>query len=333
MLIPAARFAFASLGLLVLGISGCAGGAATDVVAQAAPQPFARPLAGTGAGHVYVLDPAHRAVLAYPIAGGVVSTTSDSQLDVTVPSGDTLSNISVDATGNLYVLATGANAQVAVYAPGSANGASASRVLALPFGYAAMTVDGPGNVYYANNVANLYGVYAPGSSGSAAPIGGFRQLDADVYSMSVAGSTLYTTSYNADYAYSNAITAPAPVRQYCIAHLRKRFTGGGSAVIDPVSNRLFADEEALVATDTGAAIAIFPAGQSHCPYQARLIHVRATTSGKAFNPGELQFFGGYLLVFDFGSNTIYQIAARSGIQAPVVTLGPFVGPVSFAVGP
>jgi hypothetical protein len=308
--------------------------------ASTSRRPSVGPLA---IGHVYFSNSA--VVKEYPIVHGIAASKPDKILQLPpVASGEVfqLMDIAIDPNGNLAVLtATHKTWNVYTnkllrYAPGSRGNDPPSSVLNLPGGKGVnaftITFDPKANVYVGMGYGSGkwgYNVYASGSAGSAAPRATFH-LSLGAVPIAFLGDTMYVSGGDPSSitAYANAASHPVASNSWCLTP--GSWVMGGGFGLDPRSKRMFAPEWLVGSHKDTSRIAIYPLNTSACPrtpIDSNAEHVSPTPNGR-FDPTEAWYNDNYIFVGDAANNVTYEVPAKAGAHAPIVTL-PGIGAMAF----
>ena len=105
---------------------------------------------------------------------------------------------------------------------------------------------------------------------------------------------------------------------------------GADFGIDPRSKRLFVPEWLVGSHKDTSRIAIYPLDKSACPQapiDTNAEHVSPTPNG-LFDPTAVWYNDSYIFVADAANNVTYEVPAKAGANAPVVTL-PGIGAMAF----
>lgn len=323
--------------LVTLALSACANGANVSLPANGEGGFGASTTRRTSAGplaigRAYFADAA--VVREYPITHGIAASAPDNVLHLpSLASADVrqLMDIAVDPNGNLAVLTAtykkGRSAEytnkLLFYAPGSRGNDPPSSVLNLP-GQNATTFtiqfDPNANAYVGMDYGSGqwgYNVYASGSAGSAAPQATFP-LSTGATPTAFLGDTMYVSGeYSRITAYANAATRPVARNTWCLPG--ESWGMGSDFGIDTKSNRLFVPEWQIVSHKDTSRIAIYPLNKDACPRYPISEHVSPTPNG-FFSPTAVWYNDNYIYVGDSANNVTYEVPAKVGVQAPVVTL-------------
>lgn len=334
--------------LMTLALPACSSGSSVapptntehGFTTSAAGQPSLGPLP---VGHAYFSNSV--GVREYPIVNGIAASKPDKILLLPpVASGETfqLTDIAIDPNGNLSVLTATQKTwnvytnKLLLYAPGSRGNDPPSSVLNLPGGKGAyaftISFDTKANAYVGMEFESGkygYNVYASGSAGSAAPRARFY-LSGGAVPIAFSGDTMYAAGgdISSITAYANAATHPVAVNSWCLTD--GGWTLGGYFGVDPTSKHLFVSEWKVVSHKDASRIAIFPLNTSACPrapIDTNAEHVSPTPNG-LFNPAAVSYNDNYIFVGDAANKVTYEVPAKAGAHAPIVTL-PGTGAMAF----